>query len=46
MFYSTFLDLHQLIYLLYSRIVIYAAINMTKGTDEISSVPSLWLPII
>ena len=46
MFYSIFLDLHQLIYLLYSRIVIYAAINMKKGTDEISSVPSLWSPII
>jgi len=41
MFYSIFIDLHQLIYLLRNKIVIYIATNMTKGTDEMPSVPSL-----
>lgn len=40
MFYSILIDLHQLIYLLRSRIVIFKVGNKTKkDTEEISSVP-------
>ena len=47
MFYSIFLDLRQLIYLLEKAIVTEWQLIRQKGTDDISSVPfaKLYLPI-